>query len=97
MISKLRVEHYRWLEIEVSRLNPLIGCGLVLSKIPRFYGSESFHRVIEGYRIKKLYADRISQKLLNNENIVEIFCKNALSGIPLGENFRTVFYNYHAI
>jgi hypothetical protein len=97
MLGKLRLEVNRWLEIEVHRLNPLIGCGLVLSKIPRFYPSEAFQQIFYGYHIKKLYADKECQKLLNTEKIVDVFCHNALKGIPLGENFRTVFYNYRAI
>ncbi len=97
MQSPLRIEQFAWLYIEQDKLSPRIGCGEVLASLSELHASDAFMQVLAGYKINKIYADKTAQKLLKTEKIVHHFCTNALSAMPLNENFRTVFKNFRTI
>ena len=92
-----RIENYRWLEINQDKLNPKIGCGLVIQRIPKFFGGEAFDKILERYDAKNIYADKVAQGLLQKEEIIKYFCANALKSVALNENFRLTFADHPMI
>jgi hypothetical protein len=97
MAHGLRIETFRWLAIDRSKLSPKIGCGMVLEQVPKFYASDTFNKVFASYDINSIYADKPAQALLQTENIVKHFCMNAFGSLPLNENFRTMFAKHQII
>lgn len=97
LVNLTRLESKCWLEINRDKLSSHLGCGLVLSQTPKFHSSEAFHQVFRSYQIQNIYADKTAQKILRTEKIVAVFCKNALAGVALNENFRSVFQKYKLI
>lgn len=92
MITGLRIEKNRYLVIDQDILNPRIGCGLVLTKIPRYHNiSEMFRKALNVYGIKTLYADKACQLLLEKDSVVKEFSQNALNAMPLHNNLQKVF------
>jgi hypothetical protein len=97
MATSLRIDTFKWLSIEQKYLSPLLGCGLVLKRIPKLHTSDVFEKVMSGYKASKIYADKPAQKVMQTEKLIKYFCQSALSGVPLNENFRNVFAPYNLI
>ena len=89
----LRIETFRWLTVEQDKLSPNIGCGMVLKRTPKFYGSDAFNKVLSSYSIRNIYTDTVAQKLLQSEKTIKQFYTSALSLMSLNDNFRITFAN----
>jgi hypothetical protein len=89
-ILRLNITHV--IKISLDHLSPKIGCGEVLLSVPVFAASESFHKAMESYGIKVIYADKLAHKHLENSKFAGPFISNAVSGkTPIDLNFKFSF------
>lgn len=93
MAANLRITSERMLVLNSSWLNPRIGCGLMLTRIPPYQGNDVFRDVMRGYNYPNLFADKPATKILDDdEELMRQFVVNAESGkMPLKNNFRAVY------
>jgi len=92
MPAKLRLDVYRSIEVAVIRLSPRIGCGLMLTRLPKFAGSDPLIDIMANYGYTTIYADPPAQKILSNSGLLKTFYDNAFTNkTPLRQNFRTTF------
>ncbi len=93
MSNKLRIEKNKWLEINCDLLSPKLGCGLALQQVPKFHISAAMDKVLSAYKIKNAFADGAAQKILQDEKIIKQFYTNAVSSMPIEENFQSALNN----
>ena len=93
MAVVLRVNQDRSLQIQSNLLNPKIGCGLMLSKIPPFKGNDVFREVMSSYGFHQVSTDKEAARLLEDrEELMRTFCTNAeVNKMVLKLNFRVVY------
>jgi hypothetical protein len=92
MPAKLKLDVYRSMEVELSRLSPRYGCGLMLKDLPAFGSSDALTNVMTNYGYARVFADRPAQKLVTNPGLAKPFYDNAFNQkMALRQNFRTTF------
>jgi hypothetical protein len=92
MPTKLRLETYRSLEISITTLSPLFGCGQMLRGLPRFNASDPMHNALTNYGYENFFADKAAQKLIENSGLLKQFYDNAFANkTPLRQNFKSVY------
>lgn len=92
MASKPRLELYRSIEIDYTRLSPRIGCGLMLASLPAFETSDPLVNALANYGYNRIFADKPAQKLIANPGLLKSFYDNCFNNrVPLRQNFRQVY------
>jgi len=93
MAVSLRLTAEKLLDVNSSWLSPRIGCGQMLSGIPRYSGSEVLRDVMREYGYDIVHADKQATKLLdNNDSLVRTFCSNFEgTKMPIKVNYRSAF------
>ncbi len=82
------------MEIAFKYLSPRIGCGLMLTNLPRFSASDPLNAIMSNYGYDKIFADKSAQKIITNTGLLRNFYDNAFSNkASLFQNFRSVFGN----
>jgi hypothetical protein len=92
MPPMLRINITHVIKVSVDNLSPKIGCGKILASVPVFAASESFHKAMESYGIKIIYADKLAHKHLANGKYTGPFISNAATGkTTIDLNFKFSF------
>jgi hypothetical protein len=92
MPPMLRINITHVIKVSIDNLSPKIGCGKILASVPIFPASESFHKAMESYGIKIIYADKPAQKHLANSKYSGPFISNAATGkTAIDLNFKFSF------
>ncbi len=82
------------MEIAFKYLSPRIGCGLMLTNLPRFSASDPLNAIMNSYGYDKIFADKPAQKIITNSGLLKNFYDNAFTNkTPLFQNFRSAFGN----
>jgi hypothetical protein len=92
MPAKLRLEAHRSLEISMAKLSPRIGCGLMLTQLPRLDAADPLLNAMNNYGYTTLHADKTAQKLVQNSGLLKQFFDNAfVNKLALRQNYRDVY------
>jgi hypothetical protein len=93
MAVSLRIVTEKLINVDQALLSPKIGCGLMLSRIPRYSPNDVLREVIQSYDYETVFADKQAAKFLDsNESLVRSFCSNAEgSRMPIKVNYKAAF------
>lgn len=92
MPPRLRLDTHRSIEISQARLSPRIGCGLMLTGIPRFESSDALMNILGNYGYTSVRADKPAQAILRNSTLLKTFYDNCFNNkTPLRQNFRATY------
>ncbi|NPV14943.1 hypothetical protein HPY86_08460 [candidate division WOR-3 bacterium] len=90
--EKLRLDAHRSIEVNINRLSPRIGCGLMLATLPRFESVDALNNIMNNYGYNRIHADKPAQKTLSNSALLKQFYDNAfINKTPLQQNFRSTY------
>jgi hypothetical protein len=93
MAAALRINVEKSLNINSTFLSPRIGCGQMLTRIPKYQGNDILIQVMRGYNLTDIHADKPAAKILeDNPDLMRTFCANAEAAkTPIKQNFRGVY------
>uniref|UniRef100_A0A7C4GGS2 Uncharacterized protein n=1 Tax=candidate division WOR-3 bacterium TaxID=2052148 RepID=A0A7C4GGS2_UNCW3 len=92
MPPRHRLDTLRSIEISQTRLSPRIGCGLMLTTIPRFENSDALNNILSNYGYTSIRADKPAQTIFRNSALLKTFYDNCFNNkTPLRQNFRATY------
>lgn len=94
MPPKLRLDTQRVMDISLTRLSKLYGCGLMLAGLPDIDTPDPLVNVMNSYAFTKLFADKPARRHVQNPGLLKPFYENAFTQrLALKPNFRQCFGN----
>ncbi|MGQ9679037.1 MAG: hypothetical protein ACUVUD_07150 [bacterium] len=82
----------RAIEINLNRVSPRIGSGLMLTTLPRFESIDALNNIMNNYGFDRIHADKPAQKTLANSALLKQFYDNTfVNKTSLQRNFRSTY------